>query len=76
MEATMNGGSSWVDQLLTWVLIAVAAVAALKLAFWLVGILTGLFFFLLFTVVPLAVVGWLVVKLFRLFRRDDDPRPA
>jgi membrane glycosyltransferase len=76
MEATMGDGSSWGSRLLTWVLVAAAALVALKLAAWLTGAVIGLVFFLLFTVVPLAIVGWLVVKLFRIFRGGDEYRPA
>jgi hypothetical protein len=76
MEATMGDGSSWVSRLLTWILVAAAAIIALKMAAWLAGALIGLVFFFLFTVVPLAFVGWVVVKLFRVFRGDDEYRPA
>jgi membrane glycosyltransferase len=76
MEATMGDGSSWGSRLLTAVLVAAAALVALKIAAWLTGAVLGLIFFLLFTVVPLAIVGWLVVKLFRIFRGGDEYRPA
>jgi positive regulator of sigma E activity len=72
----MAEDSSWGGRLLTWFVIAVAAIVALKVAAWLAATLVGVFFFLLFTVVPLAVLGWLIVKLFRVFREDDEYRPA
>jgi hypothetical protein len=75
--------SSWIARLLTWFAVAVGAIVALKIAGWvagmvlgLVGMTFGLALFLLFRVVPILVVGWLVVKFFRIFRRDDEFRPA
>jgi hypothetical protein len=73
----MNGETPLLERLLKWGLFVVAAIVAIKLAFWLLGMAVGLVFFVLFTVVPLAVVGWIVVKLFRVFfPRDDEYRPA
>jgi archaellum biogenesis protein FlaJ (TadC family) len=73
----MNEDSSLLERMVRWLIFAIIAIAAIKVAFWLAGAVMGLAFFLLFTVVPLAVVGWIIVKLFRvLFRRDDDYRPA
>lgn len=72
----MDKGSNWVVTLLTWLIVAAAAVVAFKLALAVAGALVGLVTFLLFTVLPLAVVGWVIVKLVRFFRRDDEYRPA
>lgn len=72
----MGEGTFWVTRLLSWFVLAVMAIIALKLAAWVAGAAVGLVFFLLFTVVPLVVAGWLIVKFIRLFRRGDDYRPA
>lgn len=72
----MDKGSNWAVTLLTWLIVAAAAVVAFKLALAVAGALVGLVTFLLFTVLPLAVVGWVIVKLVRFFRRDDEYRPA
>jgi hypothetical protein len=72
----MGEGTSWVTRLLSWFILAVVAIIALKLAAWVAGAALSLVIFLLFTVVPLVVVGWLIVKLVRVFRRGDDYRPA
>jgi len=72
----MSAGSSWVARVLTWCLVAFAAIVALKVAAALAAAMLGLVSFVLFTVLPLAVVGWVVVKLFRTCRGDDEFRPA
>jgi hypothetical protein len=60
---------SLAGRLLTYFFIALLAIAALKLAFWVLGVALGIGYFLLVTVVPVLFVGWLVVKIFRFFTR-------
>jgi hypothetical protein len=72
----MSNGTSWIGTLLSWLVIAVLAVVALKVGLALAGMAIGLVFFLLFTVGPIVLVGWLVVKLLRIFTRDDDYEAA
>lgn len=57
---------------LTAVGIVVAGLVALKLVLGLLGAVFGIASFLLFTVLPLAFIGWLIVSVIRHWRR----RPA
>lgn len=72
----MTNGTSLIAKLLTWMVVGLLAIVALKLAFWVAGMAMGLGFALLFTVGPIILVGWLFVKLFRFFTRDDEYRDA
>ncbi len=54
---------------LTTVGIVVAGLVALKLVLGLFGAVFGIASFLLFTVLPLAFIGWLVVSVIRHWRR-------
>jgi archaellum biogenesis protein FlaJ (TadC family) len=67
-----NNGDSLLGTVLKWLLIAIVAVAALKLTFWVLGVVLTLGGFLLFTVAPLLVAGWLVMKVVRMLRRKDE----
>ncbi|CAN5743429.1 hypothetical protein BH23GEM3_BH23GEM3_10630 [soil metagenome] len=67
---------SWIGRLLTWIVIAFLVIAAVKVSFAVVGVLTGVAFFFLFTVAPLVLVGWLAVKVVRYFLRGDEYDPA
>lgn len=68
----MASNSLLLRRLLTWLAVALLAVAALRLAFFLLGVAWQLGVFLLFTVVPVLLVGWLAVKVFRFFTRDPE----
>lgn len=68
----MASNSSLLRTLLTWLAVALLAIAALRLAFFLLGLAWSLGVFLLFTVVPLVLVGWLGVKVYRFFTRDPE----
>lgn len=66
----MNDGErSLLGTLISWFFVALLAIAALKLAFWVFGAALGIGTWLLFTVGPILLVGWLVVKLVRHFSR-------
>lgn len=56
---------SVLGKLITWIVVAIVAIAALKLAFWAIGMMVGIGSFLLFTLGPIVLVGWLVMKLVR-----------
>lgn len=57
-----NEGKGWsFGRLATWVIIAVVALLAVKLAF----VALGVALFLLFRILPLLLVGWLILKLWR-----------
>lgn len=47
----------------------VAAIVALRMVLGLLGVVLGLASFVLFTVVPLAILGWIVLRIIRWFRR-------
>lgn len=62
--------------LLTWLVVAVLAIAVVKLAFWTLGVALGMGMLALtiaLRLLPLLLVGWVAVKLYRVFfgRRDD-----
>lgn len=65
------GEKSLLGKLVTWFFIALFAIAALKLAFWVFGAALGIGAWLFFTVGPILLVGWLVMKLFRCGSRNN-----
>ena len=67
----MTSNTSWIRTVLTWTAVMILGLAALKLSLVVVGALTGLVFFLLFTVAPVVLAGWLFVKVLRYFTRGD-----
>lgn len=67
-----DGGRTTLGTLICWFLVALLAIAALKMAFWVVGAAVGLGLWLLFTIGPILLVGWLLVKLYQYFTRVDD----
>ncbi len=71
MSTYANNGSL-LGRLLTYLVVAIVAIAVIKLAFWVFGAALGLGFFLLFTVGPILLVGWIVVKLFGLMTRGNN----
>lgn len=64
------GEKSLLGKLVTWVLVALVAIAVLKLAFWVFGAALGIGAWLLFTLGPILLIGWLVMKLFGCGSRD------
>jgi hypothetical protein len=73
---TYSNRGSLAGKLVTWFVVAVMAIAAIKVAFWAVSLALALGAFLLFTIGPILLVGWLVVKLARWLGRpgnDYDP---
>ncbi len=69
--STYDGEKSVLSKIVTWVLVALLAIAAFKLAFWVFGAALGIGAWLFFTVGPILLVGWLVVKLFRFLTRPS-----
>lgn len=70
----MSEGKSLLSRIVTWTIIGVLAVLAIKLALRLLGFLVGvvgavlgLVVFFLFTVGPILLVGWLGVKAYKAF---------
>lgn len=64
--STYDNGGTLLGRMVTWFFVALLAIAALKLAFWVLGAAVGVGFWLIFTIGPILLVGWLVMKLFRL----------
>jgi hypothetical protein len=71
-EETMEEKKSLLSRIVTWVVIGVLAVLALRIVLGLVGAAFGLIGFLLFTVAPLVLVGWLAVKAYHAFAKNGD----
>jgi len=66
-------------QIVTWTVVGVLAlvalkvvVAALRVLANVFGILLGVLLTLTFTILPIAVLGWLVMKLIERLRRADE----
>lgn len=70
--ATNDGERSLLGTLVSWFFIALLAIAALKLAFWVFGAALGIGTWLIFTIGPILLVGWLVVKLVRWLGRPRE----
>jgi hypothetical protein len=62
--------SSFGGKVLTGSVLAVIGLYTVKLVIWLVTGVISLFSFLLFTVLPIALGIWLIVKLFKYFTAD------
>lgn len=69
---TYRDDRSLLSRTLTWFFVALLAIAGLKMAFWVVGAAIGIGTWMLFTVGPVLLVGWLVLK---VMRRLCEPRP-
>lgn len=63
--STYNGDRSLLGKMITWFFVALLTIAALKLAFWVVGAAVGIGTWVLFTIGPILLVGWLVIKVVR-----------
>ncbi|MFO7894934.1 MAG: hypothetical protein R6U63_14560 [Longimicrobiales bacterium] len=57
-------------QVLMWTVVGILAILALKLVFSLLGMAFGLITFLLFTVGPILLVGWLAMKAWNAFTKE------
>lgn len=66
---TNEGEKSTLGKLISWFFLALLFIGALKLAFWLVAAAVGFGTWVLFTLGPILLVGWLVLKLLRYFAR-------
>ena len=69
--STYPGEKSTLGKVITLVFVALLAVAALKLAFWVFGAALGIGALLLFKLGPILLVGWLVVKMVRWMRAPE-----
>jgi hypothetical protein len=72
MEGNGSKMTSFGGRLLTGSVLAVIGLITIKVV---VAVFSGLFAlmgFLLFTVLPVVLVGWLIMKLFRAFSRNGE----
>jgi high-affinity Fe2+/Pb2+ permease len=60
------------ETVLKWAVLGILAIVALRIALVVVGVAIGLASFLLFTVLPLVLVVWLVVKAVQWLNRPKD----
>jgi uncharacterized membrane protein (Fun14 family) len=74
--STYGNGGSKIGTVVVWFVVGVAAILGLKLALVLLGVFTRFALFALFTVGPVVLVGWLVLKALRYFSRDADAYSA
>jgi hypothetical protein len=66
----VGDNNSPVATLIKWAILVVVAVIALKLVLGLLGIVLGFAAFLLFTVAPIVLVGWLIMKAWQAFTKE------
>lgn len=72
----MGENKSLLRKIVSWTILGILAVVVIRIAFKLLGILVGvvgmvfgLAMFLLFTVAPIVVLGWLGVKAWQAFSK-------
>lgn len=70
--STYGNNGSTLGKVVTWFFVALLVIGALKLAFWVVGAAVGIGLWAIFTIGPILLVGWIVMKLFNLGRRDTS----
>lgn len=68
----MAENKSLFKQIVTWTLVGIVAVLALKAILGLLGMAFGLVGFLLFTVGPILLLGWLGVKAWNAFTKKPE----
>jgi ABC-type sugar transport system permease subunit len=68
----MTEKKSLFKQILTWTVVGIVAVLAVKLALGLLGAAFGVVGFLLFTVGPILLVGWLAMKGWEAFSKKPN----
>ncbi|NIP81545.1 MAG: hypothetical protein GWM90_20950 [Gemmatimonadetes bacterium] len=75
----MGEKKSMLRRVVTWTILGVLAVLAIRIALKLLGVLVGvvgmafgLAMFLLFTVAPVVILGWLAVKAWQAFSKKND----
>jgi hypothetical protein len=74
MEAEMKERPSWTERLLTLAIVAAAVIVTVKAVTIVAGLVAGVVAFVLFTVLPLAVAGWIGLMLYRILRGDGGEK--
>ena len=65
-----DNNTSPLTQIITWTIVGILAILAIKLVLSLLGMAVGLAGFLLFTVGPIILIGWLAVKAWNAFTKE------
>lgn len=68
--------SNFGARLMTGGILAAIGLITVKLVIALVSGIAAFFSFLLFTVLPIVVIGWLVYRAFRYLAKDKADKPA
>lgn len=68
----MTEKKSLFKQIVTWTAVGIVAVLAIKFVLGLLGAAFGLVGFLLFTVGPILLVGWLAMKAWAAFSKKPN----
>jgi hypothetical protein len=69
--STYSNGGSFMGAIMKWMVIGILAIVAIKVGLAIAGFVIGFGFFALFTVGPILLIGWLVLKALRYFTRDS-----
>ncbi|HUE96119.1 MAG TPA: hypothetical protein VMN39_05640 [Longimicrobiaceae bacterium] len=67
-----GSGGSTLGRVVKWLVIGIVAIIALRVGLFLLGAAVKASFFILFTLGPLVLVGWLVMKFLRWISRNPD----
>lgn len=62
-------------RVITWLIVGLIVVLLIRLVFALLRVSIGIVGWLLFTVVPLILIGWLVMKLWERYQRGRTYGP-
>ena len=65
--------STFASKVLTGSVLAVIGLVTVRLVMAAFGLVTSFFSFLLFTVLPIAIIAWLVIKVFKYMTREKTP---
>lgn len=71
-ENRHDGGGGWLGTAVRWLVIGVVAIMAFKLVLAILGAVLGMGAFLLFTIAPVVLVGWVLWKAVEAFSRRPD----
>lgn len=63
----MGENTSLLGKVVTWTIIGVVALLAIKVVLGVLGMVLGLAGFVLFTVGPIILLGWLAIKAWQAF---------
>jgi hypothetical protein len=63
----MGENTSLLGRIVTWTIVGIIAILAIKLVLGVLGFVLGLAGFLFFVVAPLILLGWLVMKAWQAF---------